>query len=221
MKIFRTFTLIELLVVIAILTILAALLMPSLTKALESARSLTCANNQRQIYLSLMNYDQEQKSLPYSSDPSMPSQLRDWSGVVFLAGYFPGMQLLSANPFYIDAGSLLIVRCPTYYASTPSRNYAMNIEPPHDWGRVVDAALPWRAGQIKRPSGVVLMGESSKMRGIEGIQYPSANGDNYFYYPHNSLYSNWLFYDGHVEYVNGLMVSASTKIMEKYRYRGY
>lgn len=221
MKACKAFTLIELLVVVAILSILAALLMPVLSKALESARTLTCANNQRQIYLALMIYDEEQKTLPYSSYPSMPSQLRGWSGVVYLAGYFPGMPLLTVNPYYIDASALLVVRCPTYYASVPNRNFAMNIEPPRDWGRVVDAALPWRAAQIKHPSGVVLMGESSKMRGIEGIQYPSVNGDNYFYYPHNGLYSNWLFYDGHIEFVNALLVSANAALMEKYRFRGF
>ena len=52
----RFFTLIELLIVIAIIGILSSLLLPSLTKAREEARSVTCKSNLRQMGIGTQIY---------------------------------------------------------------------------------------------------------------------------------------------------------------------
>ncbi|MBI4024507.1 MAG: DUF1559 domain-containing protein [Verrucomicrobia bacterium] len=168
----HAFTLIELLVVIAIISLLAAMLMPALKNAKDSARAAKCQSNLHQIGLGMIMYANENDDgIPYSADwTSSGATWRNWGGSYRTTWKDLIVPYLGGPATYYGSGGIsgigTVWSCPSWSnnpslddkRSPPFHHYNIN-----DWVGAVGAGLhqtPVKLSGITQPAASIFAADA-------------------------------------------------------------
>jgi len=198
----KGFTLIELLVVIAIIAILAAMLLPALSKARARAKSATCMNNLKQLGVVILMYTQDWNDILVIASAANEPWYRPWDR-------------------YSTNGVNSFIVCPAWKPYTYTHeNYTYGLRASTGfWGYKSNALyepvkssgnpLYLYLSYIKNPSFLWLLtdtflydpGASNHGNQFRTLTYSSSSGGGQgkVHFRHPGATANFLFLDGHVE----------------------
>ena len=201
----RVFTLIELLIVIAIISILAAMLMPALSKARKKAQSTVCVNKIKQIGLGMMNYvDANNDYYP----PLMGTSGYKWNRYLVNTKIFDASNWPSSDSGIIPSDKSVFL-CPTDFSTDSDKIFYFG----GYWGsygvnyRIMTMANPYttKITKVKKPSKTALMTESvTNASDQNSILFGKTDYSDIVQsgrYKHDGI-MNLLFVDSHIQGLN-------------------
>ena len=198
----RAFTLIELLVVIAIIAILAAMLLPALSRAKAAAVQTKCLGNLKQLNLAMVLYCADNREKTPARD-SVPGQDIWWWYKELIKSYAGLKRPAGSNDY--------VFQCPKDRGWAPRPQYLI----PHHQNQGLDYSsyvyngcdngsppntnhlLNVSLGAVKHPSRTFLMAEWPIHWGYSW--HKSRTGDENI--PYNEAINNISYVDGHAGYI--------------------